>query len=152
MKRISTILLVLVLVLTIAMAAGCDADVSNGATGTATLIVEGDQLTTYTVSIDQLEEANGIALLEYLADNEGLHLATTDSEYGLYITEIGTLVAADDYSTWISLYTSIESDKDTSSYSTTLTVEGVTVYSSGLGISSMSISDGCTIYITLGSY
>ncbi len=128
-------------------------DTDDTTTQTTTLIIaEGDQLTTYTADIQELAESTGIALLNYLVTTQELHLVTEDSGWGAYLTEIGTLVADDNAGTWISIYTSIEDEKDTSAYSTTLVVDGVTVYSSGLGITSMSVTDGCTIYIELGSY
>ncbi len=152
MKRLSIITIAIAMCLVLVVTAGCYADVPAGSSGTASLIIttDTDELTTYTVSLEKLEDATAVSLLEYLVDTQELHLVIEDGSWGAYITEIGTLVATAD--TWISIYTSVESDKDTSSYCTTVDIDGITVYTSGLGVTSMSLSDGCVIYITLGSY
>lgn len=119
---------------------------------TATLIIGGDTLTTYTVELDELTDSTAIALLNYLVSAEDMHLSTNDSGYGAYITEIGALAEDTTTGTYIYVYTSVESDKDTSAWGTSLEIEGTTVYSSGLGISSMSLTDGCVIYIATITY
>ncbi len=150
MKRISTIIIAIAMCLVLVVAAGCNADVTVGSEGTASLIIttDTDELTTYTVMLEDLEDNTVVSLLDYLVDTEELHLVYTDSTWGAYITEIGTL--AEDYTTgtYIYLYTSVDSEMDTSAYATSLEVAGVTVYSSGLGVTSMSLTDGCVIYIT----
>lgn len=157
MKRISAILIVLLLVLCLSLVAGCDADVGNDTTtgdtviSTATLVLDdGTEQVQYTVDLSLLSDSYVITMLDYLVDNSDLHLVYTNDSWGAYITEVGTLVAGS--GTCVSLYTSIDSQWDTSAYAETLTVLDTTVVSSGYGASSMTLCDGCIIYINLGSY
>lgn len=88
-------------------------------------------------NIEKLEcTSNSTAeiLLDYLVENNDLHLKYTESAYGKFITEIGSLIPQG--SQWISFYTSVESDKDITEYATTIKHGDATLYSAGVGISS----------------
>ena len=100
-------------------------------------------------------EAQGVYTLAdallYLRDNEGVVYEYSDSTYGVYISRLGDICPVG-YSQWVSVYTSVESDKDVSEHAESIQYEGHTLYSSGFGVSSMSLEEGCIIYFTLGIY
>lgn len=152
MKRISIMIIAVALCLMLVVTAGCHADVPVGSEGSATLILttEGDKLDTYTVLIEDLEQATAISLLDYLAENKGLHLVYQDSDWGAYITEVGSLVAGDN--TFINTYTSVQSQWDSGAFFSTTTVLDIEVGTSGVGASELILTDGCVIYMTLASF
>lgn len=116
--------------------------------GSATVVV-GE--TVYTVSLDEIEVTEGLfSLLEYLKQTQGLTYDATDSTYGKYIHSIGDLQPQGQQ--YISLYTSVESDFDTSAYCQKTECQGKQVATSGVGASSMKVEDGAVFLLTLASY
>ncbi len=116
-----------------------------------TLVVTTDPYTVYTVDLNKLEE--GCTVLDvfaYLAANEGFTYTAEDGQYGAFLTKVLTLEQSEDYNPYISLYTSIESD-GTAEYGTVV-YEGTTLYAASVGVSTMTVAEGCTIYVTLISY
>lgn len=136
-KKLLLLLLVVAIVCatSFALAACNDPDVM---TVNATVIV-GD--TVYNIQDYKCStNASVDVLLSYLTENKDLHIKFTESAYGKYITEIGTL--APQGTDWICFYTSVESDKDITAYATTIEYNGTTLYSAGVGVSSAKIVDG----------
>ena len=66
---------------------------------------------------------------------------------GTMVSKIGNL--ENDYTNgvYIYLYTSVAADQDVSSYATTKEYNGMTLVSSGVGLSDMSAPDGAVIYV-----
>ena len=123
------------------------------------VLVNGDECKQFDVELSELEGASGaIALLDYLKSMEKIDYLAQEGAYGAYLGEVktadGALVLKNDAlaGKYISIYTSVAEDMDVSEYKSTVEYEGVTLTSSGVGISTMSVKDGSYIYITLISY
>lgn len=118
------------------------------------VVITTDPNTVYTVDLNKLEEGcKAIDVLEYLKEKEGLTYVAQDSEYGAFLTEVLTLKQAENYNPYISLYTSVQADQMTEGEGIeAVEYEGVKLYPSSKGISSMTVEKGCIIYITLISY
>lgn len=146
---------ILTLILTIAMLAtvlcGCADPNPDAIKGTATVVVAGTTNQTYSVNFEDAKltkNSTAYDLLAYLNEKENLTLESTDGTYGKTLNKVGDLVNGVN-GKYIYVYTSIAQDFDTSAYVTTVTYEGKTLTSSGVGISAMHIADGCIIYVTL---
>ena len=74
----------------------------------------------------------------------------SESQYGAFITAFGSLTAGG--SSYISLYTSVESDFNVSEWAKEISYKNVKLVSSGVGASGMKLEDGAIYLITLGSY
>ena len=122
--------------------------------GKFTIVIAGETEQVYQIDSSELTVNDGglDTVLKYLRDNKGLHLVASDSSYGMYIQEIGNITANASNNEYVCIYTSVEADKDTSSYLKTTEYQGVTLYTSGLGSSSMTIVDGCIIYFCIATY
>lgn len=134
-KRLLSLLVVLIMCATaIALVACANPDTM---VISATVLI-GDEV----FNIEKLECASNSTaeiLLEYLVENNDLNLKYTESAYGKFITEIGSLIPQG--SQWISFYTSVESDKDITEYATTIKHGDTTLYSAGVGVSSAKLVD-----------
>lgn len=121
----------------------------NDAEGTIRLVIFDESAVEYTIDLSELGEGDGlIPALDYLAENEGVSYTATDGGFGAYLTALGTLCenAAEDK--YLYVYTSVEADFDVSAYAMTVEYDGLTLTSSGVGISEMSLTDGAVIYVT----
>lgn len=105
---------------------------------------------TYSVDVTNLDNGTVLDALNSLVQHNQLHLTTTDGGYGAYITAIATLMPQNNQ--FISLYTSVAKDHDTSAYAKTYNCGGVEVVTSGLGVSSMSAVAGCVVYIQMETF
>lgn len=121
----------------------------NDAEGTIRLVIFDESAVEYTIDLSELGEGDGlIPALDYLAENEGVSYTATDGGYGAYLTSLGTLRESAAEGKYLYVYTSVESDFDVSAYAMTVEYDGLTLTSSGVGISEMSLTDGAVIYVT----
>lgn len=104
----------------------------------------------YYVAADKVEGEGVLAVMEYLRDNEGLHFVTEDGGYGEYATEVGGFKQGD--GVYIYIFTSVEKDFDVSEYKQTVDYKGVTLTSSGVGLSAMSVEEDAIIYFGTTTY
>ncbi|MGN0784007.1 MAG: hypothetical protein ACI4M0_06690 [Christensenellales bacterium] len=116
-----------------------------------TVVVTTDPNTVYTVDLNKLKEGcNAMDVLEYLKEKQGLTYVAQDSDYGPFLTEVLTLKQSEDFNPYISIYTSVQAEQMTDYDG--VEYEGVMLYPSSVGIGSMTVEEGCIIYITLISY
>lgn len=137
----------LALVLCLALLSACGA--SSDDEGQVTVVISADGVTNeYVVDIGEVEITEGaLSVLKYLEQKEHLEVVMTDSIYGAYLTKVGIAEADDSTGAYVAIYTNVEADFDVSAYATTIEYEGVSLTSSGLGISLMTVKDGGVIYI-----
>lgn len=152
-KRLILMLVLAVVVLSMIGLVACTDP--NALEGTMTLVLlNGENAQEFSVDLSNFTtESNGlIAVLDLLQSQEKLTYEAQDSAYGKFLTRVGELRQDEAAGTYLSLYTTVEKDKDVSAYATTLTYKDVTLTSSGVGAESMTLQDGCTIIITLFRY
>ena len=92
------------------------------------------------------EGAAGV--LDYLSGRaDRLYVETTDGGYGAYVTAIGSIRENKSEGMYVIVYTSVKAD----SYAGAPTVdyEGITMYQSGVGLSSMTVEAGTVILFRL---
>ncbi|MBQ4313620.1 MAG: hypothetical protein IJC18_05345 [Clostridia bacterium] len=119
-----------------------------------TVVIATEPPTVYTAPYSELEITEGlISVLDYLKVNsEGFDYTVERSEYGAFITGAGTLLQDTASGTYISIYTSVAADADTSEFGASLDYEGETLTTAAVGASGMTIEPGCTIYIGTVTY
>ncbi|MBQ9994483.1 MAG: hypothetical protein IJP17_07205 [Clostridia bacterium] len=124
------------------------------ASDTVTVVIATEPPTVYTAPYSELEITEGlISVLDYLkANSEGFDYTVERSEYGAFITGAGTLLQDTASGTYISIYTSVAADADTSEFGASLDYEGETLTTAAVGASGMTIEPGCTIYIGTVTY
>lgn len=121
--------------------------------GSVTVVVDnGDgDYQVYLCSLDLIENKDEGAkgILEHLRDREKdpLTLAMTESTYGAYVSGIGAIKESPRDGEYVMVYSSVAAD----SYEGAPTVEyeGITLYQSGVGLSSMSVDEGTFILFRL---
>jgi hypothetical protein len=151
LRRALALLLVAVAVLS--ALTGCLGG-SVGDEGTATVVIERRDGTyaVYEVDLSKIEKKDSgmIPILDYLvADkNTDFTYKTNDTGYGAYITAIDTLTV-DETKEYVAIYTTYESDfavpSEWSPVVPTVTYVSITLTYSGVGLSSMHITDGTTV-------
>ncbi|MBQ2723248.1 MAG: hypothetical protein IJF72_01160 [Clostridia bacterium] len=140
-KSIAIFLVCLTLLL-----AGCGQQTYDD--GSIIVVIGYDQPTEYTVDLTKVKKDKGfLSVLQYLQEEYNLEIAYTDSGYGAYLTKVGSLEENPLSGAYIYVYTSVQSDFDVSQYAVFVDYKGETLWSSGLGITQMTIEDGCTIYV-----
>lgn len=156
-KRILAVMLTLVLVLSLVFAmAACTKENPAPAPSAGTFKVvlmpkEGDAQE-YTVDIALLEgQLNGEAAIMQLVGNHGVQVTWVDSTYGKYFSAIGC-VQPTESNEYVRLFTSVEKDKGVDAYATTIEYDGVSLTSSGVGISLMTVEKDCIILIKVDKY
>lgn len=142
--KITAIILVLALCFAFV---GCA--VKGAGEGTVTFVVaKGDNVRAYEVNLSDFEESpTALDILDYLKEKHGVEYEAQESAYGLYLTRVGEVKEDMANGVYVGIWTSCDADKDVSAYATTKEYEGVTLTSSGVGISSMHFEDGVIIYI-----
>ncbi len=149
--RLLTLVLVLCMVFLPLIACKRTQNVS----GYCTVVIATEPETVYKVDLDKVGEIkNGLmTVLDYLKDNEGLTYEMTESiSYGAYLTKILSLEAGAGGNPYISLYTSVEKDFDTSGFGVEKDYKGTKIFTAGLGASSMTVQADAVYYIALESY
>lgn len=146
MKKILS--LALLVALAVALLTGCQpASVS----GYATVVVGGTE--EIKVNLDEVEITNGVlSVLEYLENKGELDFEAEGGDFGAYLTKVGSIEQNFAEGKYVGVWTSNESDFDVTAYAQTKTYKGVTLTTSGVGVSSMSVKDGVIIYFDYISY
>ncbi len=151
-KRLLTwILAVVMVLLALTCLVACEDDPILK--GTATVVV-GEK--SYTVNFETAEFTNkntAFNLLTYLADNEkDFTFDCSFSGYGAFVNSICDAKPTEK-NQYVALFVSDETYKDTSAYALpNKTVNGVTYYYSGVGISGVKLADGLSVLFCLESY
>lgn len=153
MKKIISLIALILLISLIAMTfVACGGDVDES--GFMTLVVKnGDDIKAYKVDLSKISDESNtgvMAVLEYLKNNNNLTYTSQESAYGAYLTQVNSL--KEENGNYIYLYTDVEKDFDVSEYATTVDYDGKTLTNSGVGVSQMSVKEGCTILITTISF
>ena len=131
----------------------CGGTDNSGTEGTLTLVIFDEVAVEYEVDLSLVGEGDGLMpVLSYLSENEGLTYTATDGGYGAYLTSLGTLRESAIEGKYLYVYTSVAADFDVSAYAKTVDYAGVTLTSSGVGISEMTLTDGAVIYVTYITY
>ena len=153
LKLKSSRLLALVIAIAFISLTACGGTDNSGKTGSIRFVIFDTSAVEYVVDLSSLGEGKGLMpVLDYLAENEGVSYTATDGGYGAYLTSLGTLRESAAEGKYLYVYTSVESDFDVSAYAKTVDYAGVTLKSSGVGISEMSLTDGAVIYVTYITY
>lgn len=119
--------------------------------GSVTVVIELEEdYTVYTVELENVEvgEKGALAILEYLSENEEMHLVVN----GTYIEELGALIPDAGANQYVSIYTSEEVDFGVAPFDTKVEYNGQTLTASGVGINSMTVNDGTVILFRMESY
>jgi hypothetical protein len=142
--------------------------------GTATVVIrknEQSEAVSYSVDLTAFTTQSSVAdVIVSLSRTTNLYYKGTTSQYGLYLTEMGTATIAHndefnyDYevdtailqenmlsSTYLYVYTSLESDKSVYD-TTTITYNNTTLYASNYSVSAMSLAADVVIYFTEITY
>lgn len=140
MKKMITALLAALIACTALAFTACgkptDGVFSDGASMTLVLATEPESV----LAVDLSGMDEDVCLLDIL-DAEGIEY----SESGGFINSVdGITLGENEY---IYLYTSVAADYDVSAWASTTEKNGVTLTSSGVGAGSMTVEDGCTIFI-----
>ena len=157
MKRIISLILAVVVAFTLA---SCEyfnvfgGDVAEQ--GDVTVVVEAADgaYEVYKTYLENVKNKNdgGLGVLENLETREEnpLNLKVINGSYGAFVEEIGSIKQDAAKGEYIMFYTSLESD----SYlgAPTLEYEGITLYQSGVGISSIRVESGSVILFRLEKY
>ena len=112
----------------------------------------GDAVNIYTVDLNEVEVTEGaFSVLKYLQAEYELTFEYSDSEYGAFLTAVGNVrpSAANEF---VLIYTTYEADFSLPPYDTKVSIGAVTFTAAGVGASSMTVSAGNAMLITLGSY
>ncbi len=146
MKKIVSFLLVLTFMLALS-ACGKTQDVN----GSCRVVIMGETATEYSVDLSEVEVTEGVlSVLKYLKDNENLNLVYSNGPYGAVLEELGGLSLNN--GEYICTYTSVSKDFDVSNYAETISFDGVSLTTSGLGISSMTVENNAVYYFRVVSY
>ena len=151
-KFLAVILLVCVAILTFASCGFV------GESGDVTVVIESrdGEYTVYKTYLENIENKSegAVGVLEDLSarENDPLSLDMVDSTYGAYINSIGGLTPDTAKGEFISVYTSCEADFGTWEGVGVIEYEGTTLKSSGLGISSMTVTKGVIILFRIETY
>ena len=117
------------------------------------IVVGGTKEKAYYVDYSKIEITEGVlSVFKYLANEGLLSYKADDTGYGAFLTEVGDLKQDAASGTYIYLYTSIESDQDVSAYATEKVWNGITLVSTGVGITSMKVENGAIIYVGTVKY
>lgn len=156
-NKILAVLLAAVLALSLAFAfAACTDDTKTPADTQGTfkvvLVPKTGEAQEYTIDISLLEgQLNGEAAIMQLAGNHGVSVSWEESSYGKYFNSIGC-VQPTEANEYVRLFTAVEKDKGVDAYATTIEYKGVSLTSSGVGITQMSVEKDCVILIRVDSY
>ena len=153
LKSSRLLALVVALAITLISLTACGGTDNSGKTGSIRFVIFDRSAVEYVVDLSSLGEGKGLMpVLDYLAENEGVSYTATNGGYGAYLTSLGTLRESMAEGKYLYVYTSVESDFDVSAYAMTVEYDGLTLTSSGVGISEMTLTDGAVIYVTYITY
>ena len=116
--------------------------------GALTLVIEGEAIACYTVSLDKVDAERGVlGVIEYLGEIDALSYEMS----GTMLTRIGEL-ANGEGGRYIYVFTSVAADHDVSQYAKTAVYGDMTLGSTGVGIEEMTVEAGMVIYIALVAF
>ena len=145
MKKIICLLLTVIIALSALV--GCQPTNVNGH---ATVVVGESE---FSVDLDKVEITDGVfSVLEYLKNEGELDYTAQESTYGAYLTQVGEIEENMLEGKYVGIWTSVEADFDVSAYASTKEYKGMTLTSSGVGVSQMTITDGAVILFDYISY
>ena len=163
-KTVKILSIALVLVLTLVFSVGCESVLGSifgtevGESGDVTVLIEAQDgsITEYKVYLENIENKSegAFGVLEYLAarENNPLTIDVSDSAYGKYINTIGGLNPDASANEYISVYTSVEKDFGTWDGVGVKTYGEITLKSAGVGVSTMSVVEGCILLFCIETY
>ena len=151
MKKYAKILVAILLISLLATALFACINPDNDTTGKMTLVVlNGENAKEYSVDLADIPSGNSskglIAILDYLKGKGQLTYTANDSGYGAYLTQVNDLKEQGGY--YIYIYTDVQTDVDVTQYASQITYKNKSYTNSGVGVSQMSVKDGCTIIIS----
>ena len=113
--------------------------------GYTTIVLETNTDVTYLIDLDNVTGTNGfLSVLEYMKSQNKL---TYECDASGFLTRVGDVAQDTAAGKYIYIYTSVEKDQDVSQYATTMTYNGLTLVSAGVGAKDMTVEDGAVIYI-----
>ena len=124
--------------------------------GDVTVVIENTDGTyeTYDLGLESVENKDEGAkgVVEALSKREENPLAITmeQSEYGAFVTAVGSIEQDAAAGAYVMVYTSVSSDSYEGAPS--VDYEGVTLYQSGVGLSGMTVEAGTVILFRLETY
>ena len=119
----------------------------------AVIIKNGDKdYTSITVTLGRngVEAKTVEDVLAYLKEQGTISLDWHDGPYGKSIDKLNKIQPASQ-SEWVHVFTSNAAEQDVSAWATTYTVGEVKLTTSIVGVSELSVFNGCIIYFELGS-
>jgi len=143
--------LLLIIAMTALALTACFGGVDDSGSCTVVL-VNGDDVQEYSVDLAKVTGDEGLFSVLEALNKDGMPLVTADGAYGKELKSVGSLnpdAAAHEY---ICIYTSVESDFDTSAYFEEAEYKGTRLGTSGLGASSMKIVDGGIFYLAIKTW
>ncbi len=155
-KRILSFVIIFALLLSmLASCAGGDVALD----GVAKVVIEteasGDgKYIVYAVELSKLENRDEgvLSLLEYIKENNAdFDYSVTDGIYGAYVDRISQLSPSSAKNEYIGVYTTEAADATTGTEDRVFAMN-LTFYYAGVGISSMTVSDGTVVLFRIGSY
>ncbi len=117
--------------------------------GTAILVVMKDGVADeYEVHLSKIDKTNGaFGALDYLEGEGLLEYDADEGMFGAFLTRVGRVEQKSDEGVYIGIWTDNAAEADTSGFFENVEYKGMTLYPSGVGISSMSLYDKSVIYI-----
>ena len=156
--KAAIVLIVIASALTALFACGQGGEVSGDF---LTLVLTDGAEYTQTLEVDlnamSYNENTGLMnVLESLRLQEKLTYAADSSAYGAFLTAVGGLTQDERAGRYLTVYTSVEKDKGTFEAENHVYTDKngaeVICYPSGVGVSAMTIQDGCVVVITYVTY
>ena len=148
-KRLSVILTMLIVLIALSVFgfSACGDD-KNKAEGICTIVVAtGESPIEYEVEISKVSGNKGLfSVLEYLQSENKLSFEYSGTDSSAYLTKINDFVSGTN-GYYIYIYTNVENDFDVSEYKSTVTYNGKTLTSTGVGASLMTVRNETIIYI-----
>lgn len=156
-KRILTLLLALSLIFSAALLTSCGENLPQDEPTTdeptvdeptdepsVTLVVEGKTKSVFTVSLKGLTIERGlVSILDALKAENKLDYGITDT----FLDYVGEVKNDYDKGEYVYIYTSVTKDQDVSQYADTVSYDGMTLISSGVGAIEMTVEDGAVFYV-----
>ena len=151
----STRILLLIMILVICFSSSCSLFGGVSDEGRVTVVIENTDgsYDSFNVELNEVEnKSEGVrGILDHLAKGkEKLYVGLVDGGYGAYVSAIGKIAESPTQGSYVMVYTSVNTD----GYEGGPTVDynGITLYQAGVGISSMTVTDGTVILFRLEVY
>ena len=157
MKKILSLILVVVMAIGLV---SCDGILGGilGEKGDVSVVIENSDGTydVYKVYLEDVENKDeGVyGILQHLMTREKNPLGAdiVDSAYGAYVNTIGSLAPDATKNEYVSIYTSLEKDFSTREPVGEIEYDGITLKTSGVGLTSMSAEKGTVVLFRVETY